>query len=76
MNNIAPSVAISASPAVLAVPLRDCDVYYPTFSFFPRPRPSPVCGGLLPGMILGFPEQYKQTENLLQEVGLPKGWGG
>ena len=38
MNNIAPSVAISASPAVLAVPLRDCDVYYPTFSFFPRPR--------------------------------------
>ena len=49
MNNIAPSVAISASPAVLAVPLRDCDVYYPTFSFF---SPSPVCGGSLPGMIL------------------------
>jgi len=37
MNNIAPLVAISASPAVLAEPLRDCDVYYPTFPSFPRP---------------------------------------
>ena len=47
MNNIAPLVAISASPAVLAVPLRECDVYYPTFSFF---SPSPVCGGSLAGL--------------------------
>ena len=45
MNIIALLVAIPASPAELAVPLRDCDVQHstPLFPFFSRPRCAVDC---------------------------------